>query len=119
MIQTLVVLLAASVLFVPISRRFGFGSVLGYLVAGVVIGPSVLSLVSDVKQITEVSELGVLMLLFLIGLELRPRRIWLMRRSVLGLGTAQLLATALVLALLTRLTGAGWAAAGLIGVGLA
>jgi monovalent cation:proton antiporter-2 (CPA2) family protein len=119
MIRTLVVLLAATVLFVPITRRFGFGSVLGYLVAGVVIGPSVLSLVSDVKQISEVSELGVLMLLFLIGLELRPRRIWLMRRSVLGLGTAQLLATAVVLAGLTHLAGVGWAASGLIGVGLA
>lgn len=119
MIQTLVVLLAASVLFVPISRRFGFGSVLGYLVAGVLIGPAVLGLVSDVGQIAEVSELGVLMLLFLIGLELRPRRIWLMRRAVFGLGAAQVVLTGVVLALLAHLVGAGWAAASILGAGLA
>lgn len=119
MIQTLVVLLTASVLFVPISRRFGLGSVLGYLVAGVVIGPSVLRLVTDVEQITEVSELGVLMLLFLIGLELRPRRIWLMRRPVLGLGSAQVVVTGAALALLAHLGGASWPAAAVLGVGLA
>jgi len=119
MIQTLVVLLTASVLFVPISRRFGLGSVLGYLVAGVVIGPSVLRLVTDVEQITEVSELGVLMLLFLIGLELRPRRIWLMRRPVLGLGSAQVVVTGAALALLAHLGGASWPASAVLGVGLA
>ncbi|MBS0410251.1 MAG: cation:proton antiporter [Proteobacteria bacterium] len=119
MIQTLVVLLTASVLFVPISRRFGLGSVLGYLVAGVVIGPSVLRLVTDVEQITEVSELGVLMLLFLIGLELRPRRIWLMRRPVLGLGSAQVAVCGLALGLLAHLGGATWQASAVLGAGLA
>ncbi|HEX7761748.1 MAG TPA: monovalent cation:proton antiporter-2 (CPA2) family protein [Caulobacteraceae bacterium] len=119
MIQTLVVLLTASVLFVPISRRFGLGSVLGYLVAGVVIGPSVLRLVTDIKQITEVSELGVLMLLFLIGLELRPRRIWLMRKPVLGLGSAQVILTGAVLAVLAHAVGAPWPAAAVLGAGLA
>ena len=119
MIQTLVVLLTASVLFVPISRRFGLGSVLGYLVAGVVIGPAVLGLVTDVGQITEVSELGVLMLLSLIGLGLRPRRIWLMRRPVLGLGSAQVALSGLALALLAHLGGATWPAAAVLGAGLA
>lgn len=119
MIQTLVVLLTASVLFVPISRRFGLGSVLGYLVAGVMIGPSVLRLVTDIDQITQVSELGVLMLLFLIGLELRPKRIWLMRKPVLGLGSAQVIVTGALLAVLAHWTGAGWPAAAVLGVGLA
>jgi monovalent cation:proton antiporter-2 (CPA2) family protein len=119
MIRTLVILLAASVLFVPITRRLGFGSVLGYLVAGVIIGPAALGLVTDVKQISDVSELGVLMLLFLIGLELRPRRIWLMRRAVFGLGAGQVAATGLVLTLLAHVAGAAWPAASIIGVGLA
>jgi monovalent cation:proton antiporter-2 (CPA2) family protein len=120
MIQTLVVLLAAAVVCVPLTRRLGFGSVLGYLVAGVVIGPSVLGLVADVRQIAEVSELGVLMLLFLIGLELRPRRIWLMRRAVFGLGAAQVALTGLALAGLAHWAGgADWPAASIVGVGLA
>ena len=119
MIQTLVILLAATVVFVPISRRFGFGSVLGYLVAGVIIGPYALRLVTDVQQIGEVSELGVLMLLFLIGLELRPKRIWLMRRAVFGLGSAQVILTGAALAVLAHLAGASWPAASILGVGLA
>ena len=98
MLTTLVYLLAASVVFVSISRRLGFGSILGYLVAGVVIGPSALRLVTDVHVIQEIAEFGVLMLLFLIGLELRPQRIWLMRRAVFGLGAAQVAITGALLA---------------------
>ncbi len=98
MLETLVALLAAAVLAVPISRRFGFGSVLGYLVAGAVIGPLGLGLVSDVARIAEISELGVVMLLFLIGLELRPQRLWVMRRAVFGLGAAQVAVTGAALA---------------------
>jgi monovalent cation:proton antiporter-2 (CPA2) family protein len=119
MIDTLVVLLAASVLFVPLSRRFGLGSVLGYLVAGAIIGPSALGLVADVEQIAQVSELGVIMLLFLIGLELRPQRLWVMRRAILGLGAGQVILTSLALALIARLLGAEWPAAVVIGSGLA
>ncbi|MSP48978.1 MAG: glutathione-regulated potassium-efflux system protein KefB [Alphaproteobacteria bacterium] len=119
MLDTLVVLLAASVLFVPLSRRFGFGSVLGYLIAGAAIGPSALALVADVDQIARVSELGVIMLLFLIGLELRPQRLWVMRRAILGLGSAQLMLTGAAIALVARLYGADWPAAVVIGAGLA
>ena len=100
MLQTLVFLLAASVVFVSLSRRLGLGSILGYLVAGAVIGPSGLRLVTDVDVIKDISELGVLMLLFLIGLELRPQRIWRMRRAVIGLGGAQVVVTGAVLAAL-------------------
>ena len=119
MLETLVVLLAASVLFVPLSRRFGFGSVLGYLVAGAAIGPSALGLVADVDQIAQVSELGVIMLLFLIGLELRPQRLWVMRRAILGLGTGQLVLTGAAIAAVAWWAGAAWPGAAVIGAGLA
>jgi monovalent cation:proton antiporter-2 (CPA2) family protein len=120
MLTTLVFLLAASVVFVSLSRRLGFGSILGYLVAGVVIGPSALRLVTDVQVIHEIAEFGVLMLLFLIGLELRPQRIWLMRRVVFGLGTGQVVLTGAVLAALIAWTShVDLRAALVLGVGLA
>ncbi|MGI4978152.1 MAG: monovalent cation:proton antiporter-2 (CPA2) family protein [Janthinobacterium lividum] len=119
MLRTLVALLVASVVFVPLSRRAGFGSVLGYLVAGAAIGPAGLGLVTDVSEIADVSELGVVMLLFLIGLELRPHRLWVMRRAVFGLGVAQVLCTAALLAVLGRLAGVGWGGAVVLGAGCA
>ena len=93
----IVILLIAAIIAVPIARRLGMGSVLGYLAAGLVIGPAGFALVSDVENIAHVSELGVVMLLFVIGLELRPTRLWVMRRSVLGLGAAQVFITAGIL----------------------
>ena len=119
MITTLVALLLASVIAVPISRRLGFGSVLGYLVAGAVIGPLGLRLVTDVGQIAQVSELGVVMLLFLIGLEVRPERLWVMRRTVFGLGAAQVVVSAAGIALALHLVGLAWPGAVVIGLGLA
>ena len=119
MLLTIVFLLAATVLFVSLTRRLGFGSILGYLLAGVLIGPSGLRLVADVEHIREIAELGVLMLLFLIGLELRLQRIWTMRRAVFGLGGAQVLVTGAALALLLQLSGLGWTAALVLGAGLA
>ncbi len=118
MLETLVALLVASVIFVPLSRRLGLGSVLGYLVAGAAIGPLGLGLVSDVERIAEVSELGVVMLLFLIGLELRPQRLWVLRRSVFGLGTAQVIASTAVLAAILHWTGIAWNGAVVLGAGL-
>ena len=119
MLVTLVALLAAATLFVPITRRFGLGGILGYLIAGLVIGPSGLRLVTDIEQIANVSSLGVVMLMFLIGLELRPRRLWVMRRAVFGLGSAQVVATAAALALLAWLGGVPPPGAAVIGLGLA
>ncbi len=120
MLETLVFLLAASVVFVSLSRRLGLGSILGYLVAGAVIGPSGLRLVTDVDVIRTIAEFGVLMLLFLIGLELRPQRIWLMRRAVLGLGGAQVAITGAILAALLHLvTGLDPRGAVVLGLGLA
>ena len=119
MLFTLAILLAAAVVLVTISRKLGLGSVLGYLVGGALIGPSGLGLVTDVQAIADVSELGVIMLLFLIGLEVRPRRLWVMRRSVFGLGSAQVAGTAAALALCIHLTSTDWAAAAVLGAGLA
>ncbi len=123
MLETLVALLIASVVMVPLSRRFGFGSVLGHLVGGAAIGPLGLRLVRGIDQIASVSALGVVMLLFLIGLELRPQRLWVMRRAVFGLGTAQVIVTGAALAGMVRLfpgrVPLDWAGAAVLGVGLA
>jgi monovalent cation:proton antiporter-2 (CPA2) family protein len=119
MLLTLTILLAAAVLLVPLSRRLGLGSVLGYLVGGALIGPSGLSLVTNLDEIAKVSELGVVMLLFLIGLEVRPRRLWVMRRAVFGLGSAQVAITAAVLAGGGWACGLPWASAIVLGIGIA
>nr|WP_295745012.1 monovalent cation:proton antiporter-2 (CPA2) family protein [uncultured Acidocella sp.] len=119
MFTTLLILLAAIVLAVPLSRYAGLGSILGYLAAGVIIGPSVLGLVYNVDQISNVSELGVTMLLFLIGLELRPHRLWVLRKAVFGLGAAQMLPTSAVLAGAAMAFGVPALDALVLGIGLA
>src|SRR5271163_2243428 len=119
MILTIAILLATAVVLVPISRRLGFGSVLGYLVGGALIGPSGLRLITNVNEIEGVSELGIVMLLFLIGLEVRPQRLWIMRRAVFGLGAAQVVVTAAVIAAGLYALGAEWHGAVVIGAGLA
>ncbi|HTC09207.1 MAG TPA: cation:proton antiporter, partial [Acetobacteraceae bacterium] len=119
MLFTLVALLAATAVAVPLTRRAGFGSVLGYLLAGIAIGPSGLRLVTGLGEITSIASLGVVMLLFLIGLEVRPQRLWVMRRAVFGLGTAQVLVSAAALAGLAHAAGIGWTGAVVLGAGLA
>jgi monovalent cation:proton antiporter-2 (CPA2) family protein len=119
MLTTLVVLLAAATIAVPLTRRAGFGSVLGYLLAGIVIGPAGLRLVTDIDAIASIASLGVVMLLFLIGLEVRPQRLWVMRRSVFGLGTAQVALSGAALAALAHAAGIGWPGAVVLGAGLA
>lgn len=97
-IQEAVVFLAAAVIAVPLFSRLGLGAVLGYLVAGMVIGPWLLGFVSDVDNVLHFAELGVVLLLFVIGLELQPSRLWALRRPVFGLGSAQVLLSGLLLA---------------------
>jgi monovalent cation:proton antiporter-2 (CPA2) family protein len=89
----IVILLTAAVLAVPLFRAAGFGAVPGFLVAGILVGPSGLALIDNVTEIGQLAELGVILLLFLIGIELKPARLWLMRRLVFGLGTLQLVIT--------------------------
>jgi len=92
-LQQAIVYLMAGVIAVPIFRRLGLGSVLGYLIAGVAIGPWGLRLISDPQTVLQFSELGVVLLLFLIGLELNAQRVWAMRRAIFGLGSVQVVAT--------------------------
>ena len=113
------VYLAAAVVAVPLFKRLGLGSVLGYLVSGVAIGPGVLALIPDVESVMQVSELGVVLLLFLIGLELNPQRLWALRRSIFGLGGLQLIATIGVVALAVRAAGAAWPVAVMLGAAVA
>ncbi|HVK54866.1 MAG TPA: monovalent cation:proton antiporter-2 (CPA2) family protein [Burkholderiales bacterium] len=113
------IFLTAAVLLVPICRKLGLGAVLGYLIAGMLLGPSALRLVSDVETILHISEFGVVLLLFVIGLELEPARLWVLRRSVFGLGSAQVLATGVALAVLGYWFGLSWEAAMVAGLGLA
>lgn len=98
MLADIALLLLAAVVAVPVFKRFGLGSVLGYLAAGIAIGPWGLGLISQVEEILHFSEFGVVLLLFVIGLELQPMRLWRLRSAVFGLGGAQVLATAAVLA---------------------
>jgi len=95
--QSLVFLLAA-VISVTLSRRLGLGSVLGYLAAGVIIGPFGLAFFRDPNNILHFAELGVVFLLFIVGLELKPSRLWVMRRMVFGLGAAQVFASTIAIA---------------------
>lgn len=96
-LQTALVFLVATVIAVPLTKRFRLGAVLGYLGAGVVIGPQLLGLVSDTHGVATISEFGVVLMLFVIGLELSPQRLWVMRRSVFGTGALQVIASALVI----------------------
>ena len=97
LLQAAVVFLMAAVLIVPLAKRLQLGAVLGYLFAGVIIGPSVLGLIDNPQSVANISELGVVLLLFIIGLELSPRRLWVMRKSVFGVGLAQVLLTGTVI----------------------
>jgi glutathione-regulated potassium-efflux system ancillary protein KefC len=114
-----VVYLAAAVLFVPIASRLRLGSVLGYLAAGCVIGPWVLGLVRDVGAILHIAELGVVLMLFVIGLELDPERLWGMRRAVFRGGALQLAACGAALGLAGLAVGLPWQAALVAGLALA
>lgn len=118
-VDTALVLLGAAVVAVPLAKRMGFGSPLGYLAAGLAIGPSGLGLITEVAAVRHVSELGVVMLLFLIGLELRPRRLWVMRKAVFGLGGAQVMGTTMVLAGAALALGLPFPTAVVAGAGLA
>jgi monovalent cation:proton antiporter-2 (CPA2) family protein len=96
-ILDIVILLIAAAVVVPLFRAAGFGVVPGFLMAGIAVGPSGLALIDNVTEIGQLAELGVVLLLFVIGIEIKPSRLWLMRRLVFGLGTLQMLVTGLVI----------------------
>jgi glutathione-regulated potassium-efflux system ancillary protein KefC/glutathione-regulated potassium-efflux system protein KefB len=113
------IFLAAAVLIVPLFKMMGLGTVLGYLVAGILIGPWGLRLVTDVENILHFAEFGVVLLLFIIGLELQPSRLWVLRRLVFGLGSAQLVLTGLLIALCALALGMNWSTGIVIGLAMA
>jgi monovalent cation:proton antiporter-2 (CPA2) family protein len=108
--------LAAAVVSVPVAKRLGLGSVLGYLVAGVVVGPSVLGLVSGGADLMHVAEFGVVMMLFIVGLELQPSKLWSMRNAVFGLGGMQVALTAALVGAAAYALGLRWSEALAIGL---
>jgi len=115
-----VLFLFAAVVAVPLAARLGIGAVLGYLLAGIAIGPWGLGFISDVDEILHFSEMGVVFLMFIIGLELNPSKLWQLRQSsFFGVGAAQVLLSAAILAGLLMLTDFAWQAAVIGGIGLA
>ncbi len=104
----IVVFLSAALLIVPLSIRLGFGAVLGYLLAGVLIGPSVMKLVTDVDAILRISELGIVLMMFVIGLEMHVTRLWAMRRTIFGYGGIQMVLCAGLLTTIFLAFGSQW-----------
>src|SRR4029077_20685817 len=111
------VFLATAVLLVPLFQRLKLGAVLGYLGAGILIGPFGLGMIGEVASTLEIAEFGVVLLLFLVGLELQPSRLWVLRRPVFGLGGAQVAVTGAVLAIFGLWLGLSWQAALVAGFG--
>jgi len=115
----IVIYLTAAIIAVPISKRLGLGSILGYLGAGILLGPFGFEIITDVEHTLHFAELGVVFLLFIIGLELQPSRLWVLRRMVFGLGSLQVILSAIAIALVAALFGLPLKQAGVVGVVLA
>lgn len=110
------IFLSAGVVAVPIASRLGLGSVLGYLIAGVIIGPAIMNLIPDTDQLMHFSEFGVVMMLFLIGLELQPALLWRMRVPILGLGGLQMILTTAAITGIAMMFNQAWQTALAIGL---
>jgi len=120
MLETAVIYLVAAIIAVPVAKRLGLGSVLGYLLAGILISPNLLGLVGDQTSVMHFAEFGVVMMLFLVGLELHPERLWKLRHSILGLGGLQvLITTAIIFIICLYLFNLAWQTALAIGLMLA
>lgn len=119
LLQATVIFLLAVVLLVPLAQRLKLGAVPGYLLAGILIGPSILGLITNAQNVSRLSEMGVVMLLFIIGLELSPRRLWMMRRALFGVGLLQVLLTGLAIGAVAFLLGQSLQVSIVLGLGLA
>jgi glutathione-regulated potassium-efflux system ancillary protein KefC len=111
--------LASAIVLVPIFKKLGLGSVLGYLIAGILIGPYALKLIPDPEQVLHFSEFGVVLMLFLVGLELESQKVWELRKTLFGLGGLQVSLTILLSTLIAHGLGQSWAVAIIIGMGIA
>jgi len=110
--------LCAAVIAVPVSQALGLGAIIGYLTAGIVIGPWGLGLITQVEDILHFAEFGVVLMLFLVGLELEPKRLWSLRRPIFGWGSAQVIVCSLVLAAVAVMAKLDWRVALVAGLGL-
>jgi glutathione-regulated potassium-efflux system ancillary protein KefC/glutathione-regulated potassium-efflux system protein KefB len=119
LLEQAAIFLVTAVIVVPLFRRMQLGAVLGYLAAGAIIGPWGLGLIADADATLDFAEMGVVMLLFLIGLELEPSRLWALRHPVFGLGGAQVVVTGIVLTGIAVWLNLSWQAALVVGLGLA
>jgi glutathione-regulated potassium-efflux system ancillary protein KefC/glutathione-regulated potassium-efflux system protein KefB len=119
LLAQIAIFLAAAVVAIPIFRRFKLGSVLGYLAAGIIIGPACLGLISRIDSTLHIAEFGIVLLMFVIGLELQPSRLWVLRKPIFGLGFAQVaLTTAVIGAAANLVLGEPWRSSLVIGFGL-
>ncbi|MFB9998415.1 glutathione-regulated potassium-efflux system protein KefB [Providencia rustigianii] len=117
--ESVIIFLCAGVVMVPIAQKIRLGAVLGYLLAGIIIGPFVFGFIHNVDDILHFSEMGVVFLMFLIGLELKPSKLWELRRSIFGVGSVQVVVTAAIMAGLLILAQFSWQAAVVGGLGMA
>src|SRR5580692_2511251 len=120
LLAQIAIFLAAAVIAIPIFRYFKLGSVLGYLAAGIIIGPAALGLINKIDATQHIAEFGIVLLMFVIGLELQPSRLWVLRKPIFGLGTAQVLVTTLGIGSAAYFGfGQTWQSSLVIGFGLA
>jgi monovalent cation:proton antiporter-2 (CPA2) family protein len=119
LLAQIAIFLAAAVIAIPVFRHFKLGSVLGYLAAGIIIGPGCLGLISKFDATEQIADFGIVLLMFVIGLELQPSRLWVLRKPILGLGVAQVALTTAGLGAVTLFAfGQSWQTALIIGFGL-
>ncbi|HSI28621.1 MAG TPA: monovalent cation:proton antiporter-2 (CPA2) family protein [Methylophilus sp.] len=111
--------LSAAIILVPLFKRLGLGSVLGYLIAGILIGPSALKLIADPEHVLHFAEFGVVLMLFLIGLELESQKVWELRKLLFGLGGIQVTLTILLVTVIAHTLAFSWSEALIIGMGVA
>ncbi|MEG1770215.1 MAG: cation:proton antiporter, partial [Comamonas sp.] len=114
---SIITLLGAAVIAVPLFKRFGLGSVLGYLAGGLAIGPYGLGLVNDAQTIIHIAELGVVMFLFVIGLEMKPSHLWNLRGQIFGLGSMQVVLCGVLLTAVSMAFGFSWQVSFVCGAG--
>jgi monovalent cation:proton antiporter-2 (CPA2) family protein len=119
LLAQIAIFLASAVIAIPIFRRFKLGSVLGYLTAGIIIGPAALGLVESVEATQQIADFGIVLLMFVIGLELQPSRLWVLRKPIFGLGSAQVAVTSIIIGVASYFVfQQSWQSALVIGFGL-
>lgn len=118
LLNQILIFIGASIIMVPLFHRMGFGSVLGYLIAGVFVGPYGMRLIRDLESVMHFSEFGVVLLLFVIGLEIQPRKLWSMKKDLIGLGGVQVITCTLIFGILGLFLGESAVTSFVLGFGM-